>query len=140
MVDMYQVLLGMLAVAIMICVPILAVVAYDLMAGRWDAKIQRWRDLHRLGHSGAPIEDIARDLRRLRACVEEDANRSATHQLADRIAYDLVLAEACAMLEIPHELDTEIAALDRELERFRIEAALQDAGVVLTNRRHGQPH
>ena len=43
MVDMYQVVLGGIAVAIMVLVPILCVVGYDLLAGRWDASIERWK-------------------------------------------------------------------------------------------------
>ena len=35
-VDLYQVILGGIAVAIMVLVPILCVVVYDLLAGRWD--------------------------------------------------------------------------------------------------------
>ena len=43
-VDLYQVILGGIAVAIMVLVPILSVVIYDLLVGRWDEGIRRWRD------------------------------------------------------------------------------------------------
>ena len=42
------------------------------------------------------------------------------------------------MLDIEHELDTEVSGLERDIERFRLEAELERAGVVLTGRRYGQ--
>ena len=75
-VDLYQVLLGGIAVAIMVLVPILSVLLYDLLAGRWDGAIQRRarrssaahrRAVRELRHQqGVPIEQLAADLRRLR--------------------------------------------------------------------------
>jgi hypothetical protein len=44
MVDVYQVVLGAIAVSIMVLVPIGLVLLYDLLAGRWDNSIARWRD------------------------------------------------------------------------------------------------
>ena len=46
--------------------------------------------------------------------------------------------QICAMLDIEHELDTELSGLDRDIERFRVEADLERAGVTLTDRRYGQ--
>jgi hypothetical protein len=43
-VDLYQVVLGGIAVAIMVLVPILSVVFYDLLVGRWDESLRRWRE------------------------------------------------------------------------------------------------
>jgi hypothetical protein len=150
MVDSYQVVLSIVAVAVMICVPILCVVLYDLLAGRWDTSCERWRTrvresrerrrnlkLLRQQH-GVPIEQVAANLRRLRAVVAADANRSAAHQMGNRLAYDRVLAQACEMLNVEHDLGLESSGLERDIERFRLEAELERAGVVISQRRFGQ--
>jgi len=150
MVDRYQVMLSVVAVAIMICVPIICVVLYDLIAGRWDDSLGRWkaaltksrerrRDLKLLRRpSGVPIEAVAANLRRLRAVVAADANRSAAHQMGNRLAYDKVLAQACDMLDVEHDLDQQSTGLERDIERFRLEAELERAGVVISSPRYGQ--
>lgn len=150
MVDTYQVVLGAIAVAIMVLVPIVTVLFYDLLAGRWDDSLRRWRDErvaaaeHRRGvralrrQAGVPIEQLAADLRRLRTVLRGDAHRSAAHQMGNRLAYDRLLIEACAMLEISHELGENSAGMERDIERVRIEAELERAGVAVTDRRYGQ--
>jgi hypothetical protein len=150
MVDRYQVVLSVIAVTIMICVPIVCVVLYDLLAGRWDEQVSRFRssvfasrerrrDLRLLRRQhGIPIEQVAANLRRLRAVVAGDANRSAAHQMGNRLAYDRVLVQACEMLDVPHDLDKESAGLERDIERFRLEAELERAGVVISSPRYGQ--
>ena len=47
MTDAYQVVLGMVAVSIIVLVPIGFVVAYDALAGRWDAQRPRPSNLVR---------------------------------------------------------------------------------------------
>ncbi len=150
MVDLYQVVLGALAVAVLVLVPIGCVLLYDVLAGRWDESLRRWRGNrvesaeHRRAvralrdQHGVPLEQLAADLRRLRALVSGDANRSAAHQLGNRLAYDRLLTQICAMLEIEHELEGESAGIERDLERLRVEAELERAGLVLTDRRFGQ--
>lgn len=140
----------MVAVSIIVLVPIGFVVAYDALAGRWDSQvraartwfahsIERRRDLRALRHQqGAPLERLVGDLRRLRLAVSTDEHRSAAHQLGNRMAYDRVLMEVCAMLDIEHELGSEVSGLEREIERVRVEADLERAGVSLTDRRYGQ--
>src|SRR4029453_3468207 len=98
-VELYQVILGGIAVAIMVLVPIVSVLLYDLLAGRWDGGIRRWRErrssaaAHRravreLRHrQGIPIEQLAADLRRLRGILGTDAHRSAPHQMGNRLPY-----------------------------------------------------
>ena len=68
MVDMGQVVLGGIAVSIMVLVPIGCVLVWDLIAGRWDDSIRRWKSKraddaeHRRGvralrtQQGVPIE------------------------------------------------------------------------------------
>jgi len=150
MVDRYQVVLSIVAVAIMVLVPIVCVVLYDLLAGRWDEQFARWRaslsaaqerrrDLRLLRQQhGVPLEEVVANLRRLRAVVAEDAHRSAAHQLGNRLAYDRVLAQACDMLGVLHDLDKESGGLERDIERFRLEAELERVGVVISSRRYGQ--
>lgn len=150
MVDPYQVVLSIVAVAVMIGVPIICVILYDLLAGRWDDKISHWREArsesleHRRNvrllrdQQGVPIEQVAANLRRLRGVVAGDAHRSAAHQIGNRLAYDRVLIQACEMLNIAHDLGKESSGLERDIERFRCEAELERAGVVISDRRYGQ--
>jgi hypothetical protein len=149
-VDLYQVMLGGIAVAIMVLVPIVSVLLYDLLAGRWDGGIRRWRErrssaaAHRravreLRHrQGIPIEQLAADLRRLRGILGTDAHRSAAHQMGNRLAYDKLLMQACEMLEIEHDLEGDSIGFERDIERIRLEAELERAGLILSDRRFGQ--
>lgn len=150
MADAYQVVLGMVAVSIIVLVPIGFVVAYDALAGRWDTQLdraRRWlgesaerrRNLRALRRQqGASLERLVGDLRRLRLAVATDEHRSAAHQLGNRLAYDRVLMQVCAMLEIEHELDADTSGLDRDIERIRVEADLEQAGVTLSAKRYGK--
>ena len=151
MVDMYQVVLGGIAVSIMVLVPIGCVLLWDLIAGRWDDSIRRWRERraedaeHRQAvralrtQQGVPLEQLAADLRRLRGLLGQDERRSAAHQMGNRLAYDRLIKQICEMLSIEHELDGEsVVGVERDIERFRVEAELERAGVVLSDRRYGQ--
>jgi ABC-type phosphate transport system auxiliary subunit len=150
MVDVYQVVLGGVAVSIMVLVPICCVLVWDLLAGRWDASIRRWREKraadaeHRRGvralktQQGIPIEQLAADLRRLRTLLGQDEHRSAAHQMGNRLAYDRLMMQICEMLDIEHELGGDSIGVERDIERFRVEAELERAGVVLSDRRFGQ--
>ena len=149
-VDLYQVILGGMAVAIMVFIPILSVLCYDLLVGRWDDTLHRWRErrssaaAHRqavreLRHQqGVPIEQLAADLRRLRAILGTDAHRSAAHQMGNRLAYDKLLMQVCEMLDIEHDLESESIGFERDIERIRVEAELERAGLILSDRRFGQ--
>ena len=150
MVDSYQMVLGAVAVTVMVLVPILCVLGYDLLAGRWDASVAAWRERrslrreHRKGvkalrdQKGLPLEQVIADLRRLRVVVGQDARRSAAHQMGNRLAYDRLLAQTCDMLEVHHDLGTECLGMEREIERLRVEAELERVGVRITDRRFGQ--
>jgi hypothetical protein len=150
MVDTYQAVLGAVAVAIMVLVPIVCVLAYDFLAGRWDESITAWREerqmkrVHRRDvkalrrQQGLPLEQVVADLRRLRQVVGQDSHRSAAHQMGNRLAYDRLLAQACDMLEIHHDLAVESAGMERDIERIRVEAELERVGVRVTDRRFGQ--
>ena len=92
MVDVYQVIL----------VPVGVVLLYALLAGRWDA-ISNWRESRRQKaerrrnlramrrQQGAPLEQVAANLRRLRGVLTVDEHRSAVHLIGNRLAYDQVL-------------------------------------------------
>jgi hypothetical protein len=148
MVDVYQGVLG--AVSIMILVPVGVVLLYGLLAGRWDAAISNWRESRRQKaerrrnlramrrQQGVPLEQVAANLRRLRGVLTVDEHRSAVHQIGNRVAYDQVLIQASEMLQIEHDLAKHSAGMERNIERLRVEAELERAGVVLSDRRYGQ--
>jgi hypothetical protein len=101
-------------------------------------RYRRWRPLPVLTTS-PPIEEIAANLRRLQGWLDiyaepQPAPGKATKLVATTLAYDRVLVDACHALEIPESLD-DTRGLDREAERLRLQAALADAGFVLTARR-----
>jgi hypothetical protein len=80
--------------------------------------------------SGPPIERLAADLRRVhKALVECPPGTPALRRRATRQAYDALLVQACAAVDVPHRLDTAAEGMDREVERLRVEEALRDAGV-----------
>src|SRR5829696_4311996 len=148
MVDLYQAVLG--AVSTMILVPVGVVLLYGLLAGRWDAAaISNWRESRRQKaerrrnlramrrQQGVPLEQVAANLRRLRGVLIVDAHRSV-HQIANRVAYDQVLIQASEMLQIEHDLAKRSAGMERNIERLRVEAELERAGIVLSDRRYGQ--
>ena len=148
MVDVYQAVLG--AVSTMILVPVGVVLLYGLLAGRWDAAISNWRESRRQKaerrrnlramrrQQGVPLEQVAANLRRLRGVLTVDEHRSAVHQIGNRVAYDQVLIQASEMLQIEHDLAKHSAGMERNIERLRVEAELERAGVVLSDRRYGQ--
>lgn len=136
--------LMVVASAIMVGVPLIINTIEDLVAGRWDELVGRRRQTFpehgeaALHLRGRPIEQLAADLRRLRVAVANDQQRSATHQLANRIAYDQLLLQACEMLNVPHDLGKNTAGPERDIERIRVEAELERAGMVLSpTGRHG---
>jgi hypothetical protein len=151
MVDVYQVVLGAIAVSTMILVPVGVVLLYGQLAGRWDAAISIWRESRRQKaerrrnlramrrqQQGVPLEQVAANLRRLRGVLTVDEHRSAVHQIGNRVAYDQVLIQASEMLQIEHDLAKHSAGMERNIERLRVEAELERAGVVLSDRRYGQ--
>lgn len=150
MVDPYQLVLGVIALCLVVLTPIGFVLLYEGMASSWDGGLRGWRGRLRQAlqrrrnlralkqQTGVPLERLVADLRRLRRVIETDEHRSAAHQLGNRLAYDRVLIDVCQMLGIEHDLDSDLSGLDRDIERFRVEADLERAGVVLGDRRFGQ--
>jgi hypothetical protein len=40
--------------------------------------------------------------------------------------------QACEMLDVPHDLEKKTAGRERDIERIRVEAELERAGIVLS--------
>jgi hypothetical protein len=83
------------------------------------------------------VDDLSRRLRRVREDLERCRRQEflpgkSTRVRAGRLAYTDLLREACALLDVPHELD-DLRGLDRQLEVLRVEAALHAAGMDLQN-------
>lgn len=131
--------LAIVASAILVGVPLIANAIHDFVSGRRDTYLGRPRSARPadVGEAaphprGRPIEQLAADLRRLRTAVAHDHHRSATHQLANRVAYDQLLMQACDMLDVPHDLGKGTVGPERDIERIRVEAELERAGMVLS--------
>ena len=140
MVDKKEVKLTILASAILVGAPLIVNAVHNLLSGRRDAYPGRGRpsDSAEAGDAaphlrGRPVEQLAADLRRLRSAAAVDQRRSATHQLANRVAYDQLLMQACQMMNVPHELGKHTAGPQRDIERIRVEAELERAGIVLSS-------
>lgn len=151
MVDPTQLVLGLIALSIVVLAPIGFVLAYEALAGRWDHVLLNLRDKWRISREhrrnvqalrrqhGIPLEQLVADLRRLRSAIASDEHRSAAHQMGNRMAYDRVLMQICAMLDVPHDLEGDSSGMERDIERLRVEAELERAGVVFSDgRRFGQ--
>jgi hypothetical protein len=79
-----------------------------------------------------PIQALAADLRRVhRLLAEFGPGTPAARRIGARQAYDALLIQACAAVEVEHELDALPEGLDREVERLRVEEALRTAGLAI---------
>ena len=137
--DKNDVRLTIFVAGILVGVPLIARAVQDPRSGRSDEQPGRGRRSQAAGAGrvaphlrGIPLEQLAGDLRRLRRAVATDQQRSATHQLANRVAYDQLLMQACGMLAVPHDLAKTTAGPERDIERIRVEAELERAGIVLS--------
>jgi hypothetical protein len=99
----------------------------------WGSLVTRWRrrgvELAPVPRS-RPLEAIAADLRRLGDRFHGlDPRASYIKTEAVRGAYDRVLAECCATLELTHLLGVLAPGPERDTERRRVEGLLTDSGV-----------
>ena len=79
-----------------------------------------------------PVQVVAADLRRLsRQLALVPAGASLVRWKALWAAYDDVLMEAAELLQVPHELAGTPTGIARDLERLRLLAALEGAGLVV---------
>jgi len=82
---------------------------------------------------GPPIERLAIDLRRLRSELVAQLPTNNVRRTALLSAYDSVLTAMCERLGIGTGLGSASTRQDRELERLRAEAAIEQAGVPLAS-------
>jgi hypothetical protein len=110
-----------------------AVVVGYLPAERWLAERSARRRARAAPASGRrPVEAVAADIRRLgRQLALVPAGASMVRRRALQAAYDDVLTEAAGMLGVPHALATEPPGRARDIERLRLVAALQAAGLAV---------
>lgn len=123
---------SLLALGILIGSALLIMIRFARLRRRVRIRRDHRRNLKALKHqNGVPIEQLGQDLRRLRELIAADDHPSATQHAALRLAYDAVLSDTCAMLGVQHELDRPTAGLERDIERLRLEALVEDRGIVL---------
>ena len=86
-----------------------------------------------VGPTRRPIQVVAADLRRLsRQLALVPSGSTLVRWKALWAAYDGVLMEAAEMLEVTHQLTEQPAAgMARDVERVRVLAALEGAGLVV---------
>ena len=84
------------------------------------------------GPARRPLQVVAADLRRLSGQLAVvPAGAPLLRWQALWAAFDDVLREAAAQLDVPHELSTTSTGLSRDLERLRVLAALESAGLAV---------
>jgi hypothetical protein len=81
---------------------------------------------------GPPIEQLAADLRRVRYQASHLApGTPIVRWRATWQAYDTLLAQACAAVDVAHCLHEVPEGFEREWERLRVEEALRAQGLTL---------
>ena len=80
---------------------------------------------------GPPIEQIAADVRRIGSAIQNAPAGTPVARLRGwRAAYDDVLVAACRALELEQLLTASLPALERDLERERVERMLARTGLL----------
>lgn len=126
---------ALVRLAVITAVPVAALAALGLtsrwLAGQWRSSRRRASARENLP-ARRPVERVAADLRRLgREIALVPSGTPVARRRGLLAAYDDVLREAAAALEVPEHLTgASSAARELELERIRLLAALQDAGLV----------
>ncbi|TQN37641.1 hypothetical protein FHU33_4304 [Blastococcus colisei] len=112
---------------------IAALIAWTGPVFRWARRKAERRRTARYPTPGRrPLQVVAADVRRLArsiSLVPTGAPMARRRALA--AAYDDVLVEAATLLEIPHELRTTPDGPARDVERLRLLAALEGAGLAV---------
>ena len=100
---------------------------------RWIGRcIDRRREARQPRTNRRPIQVVAADIRRLaRQLSLVPAGAPMARRRALAAAYDDVLIEAAALLEIPHQMRTIPDGRARDVERLRLQAALEGAGLAV---------
>lgn len=96
---------------------------------------KRWRRRRAAGNPEPwrrPVQVVAADVRRLgRSLALVPAGAPMARRRALIAAYDDVLVEAAVLLDVPHELRTTPDGPARDVERLRLVAALEGAGLAV---------
>ncbi len=102
-------------------------------AERWLAeRAARRRARHQPPLDRRPLQAVAADVRRLgRRLTMVPAGAPMARRRALQAAYDDVLTEAAGMLGVPHALAAEPDGRRRDVERLRLVAALEQAGLAV---------
>jgi hypothetical protein len=102
-------------------------------AWRWARRLRERRRAARSPDPGRrPLQVVAADVRRLgRSLTVVPAGAPMVRRRALAAAYDDVLAEAALLLEVPHDLSTTREGPARDVERLRLLAALEAAGLAV---------
>jgi hypothetical protein len=110
-----------------------ALIAWTGPVYRWIRGIRQRRISARNPMPGRrPLQVVAADVRRLgRSLALVPAGSPMARRRALAAAYDDVLIEAAVELEVPHELRTTPEGPARDLERLRLVAALEGAGLAV---------
>ncbi|WP_116449714.1 hypothetical protein [Blastococcus litoris] len=110
-----------------------ALIAWTGPVFRWSRRVvQRRRAARRPDPSRRPLQVVAADVRRLgRSVALVPAGAPMARRRALTAAYDDVLVEAAQQLEVAHELRTTPEGPARDLERLRLVAALEAAGLAV---------
>ena len=132
-VDLPRLAVGLLQLLVAALIPV-AVIWTLMHAGRLcerAASAARRLRPRRPEAAGPPVERLAADLRRLSAaCRELPRGTSHARYRGMLAAYDDVLCSACRALDIEQSLGSLPPGLDRDLERLRVEGALESAGLL----------
>lgn len=120
---------------------IVAVLAVLWVLSDWsryrDRALRAGRALHLAGPpppdpSGPPIEQIAADIRRIRAQIRQAPPGMPVARLRGWVeAYDDVLTSACQALALDERIRAVGEGAERTLERERVERMLSEAGLRL---------
>lgn len=110
-----------------------ALIAWTGPTVRWVAR--RWARYRAVRHPETgrrPLQVVAADVRRLgRQISLVPAGVPMVRRRALAAAYDDVLIEAAVLLEIPNELRTTPVGPAHDVERLRLLAALEAAGLAV---------
>ncbi|MFD2091766.1 hypothetical protein [Blastococcus deserti] len=112
---------------------IAALIAWTGPVVRWIRRASGRRRAARHPAPGRrPLQVVAADVRRLgRSLALVPAGSPMARRRALAAAYDDVLVEAADLLEVPHELRTTPEGPARDLERLRLLASLEGAGLAV---------
>jgi hypothetical protein len=110
-----------------------ALIAWTGPVWRWARRLRERRRAARNPDPGRrPLQVVAADVRRLgRSLTVVPAGAPMVRRRALAAAYDDVLAEAALLLEVPHDLSTTREGPARDVERLRLLAALEAAGLAV---------